>query len=80
VTEKSCITVSGSCNVWLGCPDESVTVTLTLYVPGMTVLGTLTATARVAGAFALIATGLAGVTRHCPEIALASQLALTEPA
>jgi hypothetical protein len=79
VTEKSGITVSGNCNAWLGCPDESATVRLMLYVRGVMVLGTLTVTNRLDGAFALIATGLVGVTRHCPEMVLASQLALIEP-
>jgi hypothetical protein len=43
------------------------------------VLGTLRVIESVAGAFALIATGFAGATRHCPEIALASQWTLTKP-
>jgi hypothetical protein len=71
--------VSGSGSVWLGCPDESLAVTLMLYGAAVTVFGMLTVINRLVGAFALMAAGLTGVTTHCPEIALASQLALIEP-
>jgi hypothetical protein len=47
---------------------------------GVTVLGTLSVIVRLAEALGLIAVGLIGVTRHCPEITLASQLAVTNPA
>lgn len=80
VTEKSGITVSGNGKTWLGCPDVSATVKLMLYVAGAIVFGTLSVRVNVAGALALIATGLVGVIMHWPEIALASQLAVTDPA
>jgi hypothetical protein len=72
--------VSGSGSVWLGCPDESLAVTLMLYGAAVTVFGMLTVINRLVGALALIATGLDGVITHCPEMALESQIALIEPA
>jgi hypothetical protein len=53
---------------------------LIVYAAGGMLLGALSDTVRVDAAFALIATGLAGVSVHCaPGIALASQVAFTEP-
>lgn len=73
-------TVRGTVSEWIGLPLVPWRLTVTLYVPAVALLGIVTVAVTGTDAPLLKLIGLAGLSVHCaPEIALASQVAVTCP-